>query len=189
LVRNRVLISGEVHPKRKELTMKIPVNPIFAGRPSQAAGVVLSAVMSVSLAFAQAQPAQSNGEEAFTLLVVDQQGAVIVGAHVSLTAMAGGKPKNGTTNRQGIWSESLLTGGLHNFSVEARGFATYSARVMIVEGRPAMRRVIMMLNVVRQEEEVEGTAFLVETSAPSPPAQLETVPYRDSDGLAGPFGG
>jgi len=146
---------------------------------SQAAGVVLSAIMSVNSAPATALSTQplapfDNRHGAFELRVVDQQGAVIVGAHVSVVARSSGKTIEETTSRQGVCRMSHLTADSYNLSVVARGFATYDARVRIVAGRLVTFKAKMALKMVLQETAVEGIAPLVETIQPSLPP---SIPY------------
>ena len=78
-----------------------------------AAGVLLA---TASVLFAQATAA-INGR------VVDQGGAVLPGATVTITESATGVARTTVTNAEGLYSVPALSPGLYNLKVELTGFA------------------------------------------------------------------
>src|SRR5437870_8216787 len=84
--------------------------------------------------------------------VVDQLGALIVGASVKLTD-ANGVTKTVTTDREGNYMISNLAPGKYGLSCSASGFAGYEgADLSIVAGRAA--RLDLKLGVTLQKQEV-----------------------------------
>src|SRR5437763_7957765 len=83
-----------------------------------------------SSAFAQSQ---TTGRVAGT--VKDQNGAVIIGAEVTVTSLATTEERKVTTDTEGNYSVALLSPGVYRITVVANGFNSdlYSVRVVITE--------------------------------------------------------
>jgi len=107
-------------------------------RVSQVAGAALSAVMSVSLAAAQAAPQDQPStvvqtklqNTIFTLVVKDETGAVIPGANVTLVS-ASKRSMKSVTDERGRASLAHLEKGKYTVIVELRGFQTAERKVSL----------------------------------------------------------
>jgi uncharacterized protein (DUF2147 family) len=112
-----------------------------ARRVSRTAAAVLTAVMSVSFAFAGTKPKPQQTEQnqckepGVALVVMDPQGAVIQNAEVTLSDKDGKRQRNGKTSLVG----QLVLHGLHNgeyvVTVNSRGFRTFSQTVTVKRGK------------------------------------------------------
>jgi len=113
-----------------------------ARRVSRMAAAVLTAVMSVSFAFAgnkqKADPPPARNacrEPGVALVVQDPHGAVIPNAEVTLTDKAGKKTVSGKTNSVGQFTFSGLRSGDYVLTVGARTFKTSSHAVKVQQGK------------------------------------------------------
>src|SRR5262249_3348118 len=77
---------------------------------------------------AQAQTS-TTGDIAGT--VVDQSGAAVAGADVSLTSIDKGTVQHGKTDSQGAYRFALLEPGTYDVHVESQGFQAFTRRVQV----------------------------------------------------------
>jgi hypothetical protein len=118
-----------------------------AQRVSRVVAAVLSAVMSVSFAFAGTKPQQSSqpvaqnehNEGGVSIAVTDPQGAVVSGANVTLTKTQDNqkkpKQKTGATDSSGRIFLALLPTGDYVLEVKRQGFRTFRQTVPVREGK------------------------------------------------------
>jgi iron complex outermembrane receptor protein len=103
-------------------------------------------------------------------VVVDPQGAVIVGAAVTLSG--GGAPMTARSNAQGSFEFANVAPGGYTLSVEAEGFARYEGAVR-VGASPVRARAMLQIGGVAQDVTVRGA--MVGTAATG----KTSVPLRD----------
>src|SRR5258708_1999393 len=112
-----------------------------ARRVSRMAAAVLTAVMSVSFAFAgNKQKTDSPApnvcrEPGVALTVQDPTGAVVPKATVELTTSNGKKRRAGKTNGAGQFTFTGIKSGEYELTISAPGFRTFSQVVKLQEGK------------------------------------------------------
>ena len=74
--------------------------------------------------------AQDTGE--LTGTVRDNSGAVVQGAEVAITGVAGGIERTTTTNSDGDYTAAGLPGGTYNLTVTAKGFKTFKGQGIVL---------------------------------------------------------
>jgi hypothetical protein len=94
---------------------------------------LLCAVLGLAgLAFAQPQ-ISVTGKASISGVVTDPSGAVVVGAVVTITSVAGGT-QTAITNEQGHYSLTGLAAGTYDLSVSAAGFKVFHAPGIVLTG-------------------------------------------------------
>jgi hypothetical protein len=161
-----------------------------ARRVSRTAAALLTAVMSVSSAFAgtKSKPQQTEQnqcrEPGVALVVMDPQGAVIQNAEVTLADKDGKMQRNGKTSSIGL----LIFRGLHNgeyvVTVNSRGFRTFSQTVTVQHGKLLELKLKLGIAQATTVVEVQATGGLIETDATS---QSSTIPFVPSSGRPQPM--
>jgi iron complex outermembrane recepter protein len=110
-------------------------------------------ILGGALAAAAAQPAGITGK------VLDPTGAVIPGAEVTVTAVAGGATKAATTGADGAYSLTGLAAGRYVLTVSKPGFAAFHQQnVRLRPGQTLTVNATVSLSTVTQSVEVRGTA-------------------------------
>src|SRR5579871_3731923 len=110
------------------------------------------------LAFGQAS-ATINGR------VVDQTGAVLPNATVTVSNSSAGVTRTTVTNAEGLYSVPALVPGNYDVKADAQGFTPAQRRgVELLTGATLTVDLSMALGEVRQAVSVEATAALVESS-------------------------
>ena len=108
--------------------------------------------------------AQQNSE--ITGTVVDNQGAAIPGAHVSITATATGFVSDTDTNAAGIYNFPALNLGTYDMKVEAKGFTTAVHKGLQVNISQVLRYdVPMSVGSVSETVTVSATALTVQSDS------------------------
>jgi len=110
-------------------------------RVSRFAGTALSAVMSVGFSVAQGQPqtstqtnAQSDQKQTgISVVVTDQQGAVVQGAKVKVLNERTGKQTAGKTKADGSLRLSLPSAGSYKLEIESSGFQIFHKTLDVAE--------------------------------------------------------
>src|SRR6266576_403319 len=100
--------------------------PMFKNSLKSISSIVLVILISALVAFAQ------QGRGALRGLVVDELGAAIVGASVTLTD-AKGQEKTTVTNAEGLYTFSGLTAGKYSLRASAKGFANSADTVVEIK--------------------------------------------------------
>jgi len=110
-------------------------------RVSRVAGAALSAMMSVGVSVAQGQPqtspqtnAQSDQKQTgISVVVTDQQGAVVQGAKVKVLNERTGKQTAGKTKADGSLRLSLPSAGSYKLEIESSGFQIFHKTLDVAE--------------------------------------------------------
>lgn len=137
---------------------------------SRIAVAVLTAIMSVTVAMAKnkSHPAtyecsQSQQKDSgIKLVVVDQHGAVIPKAEITVEGKLIVEPIAGVTSRSGEWTQSKLTAGQYKVTVKAPGFSTFSSIVDVHDGALLGLKVKLPVAVVNTVVDVGAEAVLVQ---------------------------
>jgi hypothetical protein len=112
--------------------------------------LVLTLILSASLAFAQERPGILHGR------ITDQFDAVIVGASVRLSG-EGGFEKSAQTNGEGIYTFNDLAPGRYALTAVAPGFALLEKREIVVgPGRNEALDLKLEVTIEKQEVTVNG---------------------------------
>ncbi len=170
-----------------------------ARRVSRMAAAVLTAVMSVSFAFAgnKQQPAQpcaqaTHNEPGVALLVTDPQGAVISNADVTLTDKTGKKKKSGTTNGSGQLFLAGLAAGEYALEVRVHGFKICHKTIPVRQDK--IENVTLKLSLDDSQYVTVGIlidsddALLIQTeSTVSTTFQGNSLPITPSRGMPAPL--
>jgi hypothetical protein len=99
--------------------------------------------------------AQDTG--VITGTVRDNTGAVIQGADVKISGIAGGIERATTTNSDGDYSEAGLPGGTYNLAITAKGFKTFKGKGVVLRvGQKARVDATLAVGDVATEIVVQG---------------------------------
>jgi hypothetical protein len=110
-------------------------------------------------------------------VVLDQSGAVVVGAKATLTGPQGSKSL--TSESDGRFSFPLLTPGMYSVKVEKQGFRTIDVgNVEVATGKTANVTVTLQPGATTETVEVTGTAVTVDTSSTAVGASLPDTFYQ-----------
>jgi Carboxypeptidase regulatory-like domain len=99
--------------------------------------------------------------------VVDQQGAIVTSAKVSITSKATGAIINPPVSSQGIFNSGPLTPGDFIVKVEAAGFETVQLPVVVQVGNISNASVTLQLGAANTVINVEGSAVQLNTEQPT----------------------
>ncbi|HEV7551936.1 MAG TPA: carboxypeptidase-like regulatory domain-containing protein [Candidatus Angelobacter sp.] len=138
---------------------------VLTRKVSRLAAALLTAIMGASVAMARNKPrpptcecSQSQQKDSgIKLIVVDQHGAVIPKAEITLER----KPGNaaavmGMTGPSGGWSAAQLTAGRYRVTIKSQGFSTFSSVVDVQDRR--LLTLVVKLPVAAVSTTVEVTA-------------------------------
>jgi iron complex outermembrane receptor protein len=145
-------------------------------------------LLNLSLGLAVASmflPAAFGQSSQVTGVVTDPSGAVVIGASVSLTEDRTHIVFTSTTNGQGAYQFSGVANGEYTLAVEANGFRTSTASVLVTAGQtPVLRNVALSLESSVESVHVSsGTfenAYRVDNLAPATPfgtTPIVNLPY------------
>jgi hypothetical protein len=112
---------------------------------------------------AMAQSQASTGQ--ITGIIVDNQGAAIVGATVSAKNQETALQRKASSNEEGFYSIVLLPPGIYDIAAEASGFAATTIRnVEVTVGRTADVKISMGVSGVTEVVNVTGGATRIQTT-------------------------
>jgi hypothetical protein len=110
-------------------------------------------------------------------VVLDQSGAVVVGAKATLNGPQGSKSV--TSESDGRFAFPLLTPGMYSVKVEKQGFRTIDVgNVEVATGKTANVTVTLQPGATTETVEVTGTAVTVDTSSTAVGASLPDTFYQ-----------
>jgi hypothetical protein len=125
-----------------------------------AAGSLLLTLVAV----APALYAQAVSIATVTGRVTDQQGAVVTGAKIAITAVDTGTVHNAATNEEGIYTLPSLPIGAYTFQASAPGFQTYVQTGILLRVNDNVQiNVTMKVGQVGETVEVQANAGMVQT--------------------------
>jgi hypothetical protein len=139
-----------------------------ARRVSRTAAAVLTAVMSMSFAFAgnkqKADPPAPNvcREPGVALSVQDPTGAVIPNATVAITDKSGKKKRTGKTNGIGQFTFTGVKSGEYELTISAPGFRNFNQLVRFEEGKLMKLTLKLPVAGTSMEVVVQGEATVVQ---------------------------
>src|SRR5579871_6540585 len=106
--------------------------------------------------------AQANSE--LTGIVTDQTGAVVAGAHITLTDPATGFTKSTDSGQTGLYDISGLNPANYNLKVTAKGFQSFAQNGIVVNVSSTARADIKLtVGAETQTVTVEADALTVQT--------------------------
>ncbi len=125
--------------------------------------------------------AQAGSEGKINVTVVDPQGAVIVGAKLTLVDQATNTSREATTATGGAYSFVNLTIGNYKLTVAQAGFASQELDVVVQASKSTDLTLHLAVGAQMQTVQVEAVAPLLETSTNAigqviDPKQIETLP-------------
>ena len=140
---------------------------------SRLSAAVLTTIMSVTIAMAKGKPrpatcecSQSQQKESgIKLTVVDQHGAAIPKASITLTNKPGKEAINGQTGDSGEWNRSGVAAGPYEITVTSPGFRKFSNLIDVHEGSFLSLKVKLPVAVVNVTVTVEAEPVLVQGGA------------------------
>jgi outer membrane receptor for ferrienterochelin and colicin len=110
-----------------------------------------------------AQSQASTGQ--ITGIIVDNQGAAIVGATISAKNQETALQRKAISNEEGLYSIVLLPPGIYDIAAEASGFAATTIRnVEVTVGRTADVKILMGVSGVTEVVTVTGGATRIQTT-------------------------
>jgi hypothetical protein len=161
----------------------------LARKVSRLGATVLTAVMGVTVAMARNKPRPATCEciqsqqndSGLKLIVVDQHGAVIPKAEITVEGKPIKEAIAGVTGPSGDWSQPKLTAGRYKVTVKAPGFSTFSSVVEVHDGTLLALKVKLPIATVNTTVEVKaeptvimgpmaGILTVVHNSVPSTPS-------------------
>jgi hypothetical protein len=101
-------------------------------------------------------PAQSTGT--ITGTVIDESGAIIPGATVTVTNKATSVSRNLVSNEQGLYSAPALEPGKYDVRVQAKGFRDLVSEVEVFAGTNTAANAPMKIGDSQQVVNVEASA-------------------------------
>src|SRR5438067_9870961 len=120
------------------------------------------------LSFVSPLFAQSNvGSGSITGTVTDPSGAVVSGAKVDITNVAGGQGASLITNSAGTFNSGSLAPGNYKVQVSAKGFSTVSVPVTVLVNNTATANVKLAVGQESQVVEVQASEVQVNTEQAS----------------------
>jgi len=136
---------------------------------SRLGAATLSAIMGVTVAMAKHKPQPASCEcnqtrqkdTGLKLTVVDQHGAVIPNAEITLATKSSKETISGTTGPAGQWSQLKLTGGRYKVTVKAPSFSTFSSVVEVHEGTLLGLKVKLPVAAVNTTVEVKAEPVVI----------------------------
>ena len=142
-------------------------------------GWVLFATLLVAPAFASSADAQSGG--AIGGVVVDQSGAALPGATVTVTNMSNGYVETLVTGERGNYRAVALQPAPYEIKVEIPGFAAVTRRIVVTVGIDATLDFKLGVANVEENVTVVGESPLVEVNRSQPSSvitneQIESLP-------------
>ena len=146
----------------------------LAARFTKLAGLLLLAI-AVALVLGAtlfAQTTISTGSIQGT--VTDQSNAGISGANVTITQKSTGRVITTTTTPSGTYASGALTPGDYTVKVEAAGFKTTEAALVVEVGVTATGNLKLQIGAVNQVIEVEGATVEVNTEQASVQGVINT---------------
>jgi carboxypeptidase family protein len=113
-----------------------------ARKVSRLATAILTAVLSVNFAAAKSKPKQATcdcqqiqqKDSGIQLTVMDQNGAVIPNADVTLEDKSDKGKITGSTSPSGEWSQAKLATGQYVLAVKSQGFRTFNSSLNVRDG-------------------------------------------------------
>ena len=131
---------------------------------SRFGAAILTAVMGVTVAMARNKPrpatcdcSQSRQKDSgIKLTVVDQHGAVIPKAEITLTKKSSQEAISGVTGASGEWNQPKVAAGQYQVTVKSPGFRVFSSFIDVHDG--ALLRLKVMLPVADVNVTVEVKA-------------------------------
>jgi hypothetical protein len=136
---------------------------------SRLAAAVLTAIMGVTVAMARNKPrpatcecSQSQQKDSgIKLIAVDQHGAVIPKAQITLEGKSIKEPIAGVTGPSGEWSQTKLTAGRYKVTVKAQGFSTFNNVVEVRDGTLLALKVKLPVAAVNTTIEVKAEPVVI----------------------------
>jgi hypothetical protein len=143
---------------------------VLTRKISRLAAAVLAAIMGVTVAMARNKPRPATCECSLTqqkdsgikLMVIDQQGAVIPKAEITVEGKSIQVPIAGVTGPSGEWIEPKLTAGRYKVTVKAQGFSTFSSVVEVRDGALLALKVKLPVAAVNTTVNVAAEAVVVQ---------------------------
>ena len=131
-----------------------------------------------SIMFAQVESGTINGT------VVDSSGAVVSGAHVTITSTATAKVRTTVTNTSGEYSIPFLAPGTYDVAISKEGFANTVQRGLILQVDQILGvKFTLKLGSVQESVDVTGQAPVLQTETATlgnivNDQQLQTLPLN-----------
>lgn len=143
---------------------------VLTRKISRVAAAVLTAIMGVTVAMARNKPrpatcecSQSQQKDSgIKLMVMDQQGAVIPKAEISVEGKSIQEPITGMTGPSGEWIQPKLIAGRYKVTVKAQGFSTFNSVVEVRDGVLLAMKVKLPVAAVNTTVNVAAGAVVVQ---------------------------
>jgi Carboxypeptidase regulatory-like domain len=142
---------------------------VLTRKVSRLGAALLTALMSVTVAMGKSKPrpatcecSQSQQKDSgIKLIVVDQHGAVIPKAEITVEGKLIKEPVAGVTGPSGEWSQAKLTAGRYRVTVKAQGFSTFNSIIELRAGMLMALKVKMPVAAVNTTVEVKAEPVAV----------------------------
>lgn len=136
---------------------------------SRLGAAALSAIMGVTVAMAKHKPQPATCEcnqtqqkdTGIKLTVVDQHGAVIPNAEITLATKSSKEAISGATGPAGEWNQLKLAAGRYQVTVKSTGFTTFRSVVDVRDGTLLALKVKLPVAAVNTTVEVKSEPAIV----------------------------
>jgi hypothetical protein len=163
---------------------------VMARRVSRLATAVLTAVLSINFASARNHPKSAScdcqetqqRDPGLKLTVMDQHGAVIPNAKITLKQKSGTEQLSGSTGATGEWSTAKVASGEYAITVQSQGFRTFTSAVNIRDGMLLGLKLKLPIAEVNTTVTVEATQAGVMGGISTFVKNSDTVPSVSSGG-------
>jgi hypothetical protein len=136
--------------------------------------LTLAILLVSSLAFGQTTRGSIAG------VVTDSQGAVVTGAKVTATPLAGGEPRSTTTGPNGEYRLDALNPGNYNIDVQAQGFSDTKVQNVIVRtSLVSSNNVQLSIKSTSESVVVEANVDQIQTESGELAKSIPSVQIKD----------
>ena len=137
---------------------------------SRLATAVLTAALSINFAAAKSKPKEAScdcqqtqqKDSGLKLTVMDQHGALIPNAEITLAKKSSKEAVTGSTGPAGEWNQSKLATGQYSLTVKSQGFRSFNGAINVHDGVLLALKVMLPVAVVTTTVKVDAESVAMQ---------------------------